>query len=53
MLRNKELSAIEWFEKGYSLGVSGNYNEAINAFARAISLNPKDEVAYVNRGKRL
>ena len=32
----KELSAIEWFEKGYSLGVSGNYNEAINAFARAI-----------------
>ena len=46
----KELSAIEWFEKGYSLGVSGNYNEAINAFARAISLNPKDEVAYVNRG---
>jgi tetratricopeptide (TPR) repeat protein len=46
----KELSAIEWFENGKAFGESGNHNEAINAYSRAIELNPKLANAYNNRG---
>jgi tetratricopeptide (TPR) repeat protein len=46
----KELSSIEWFEKGWTLGRSDNDNEAINAFSKAIDLNPKYAEAYCYRG---
>lgn len=46
----EDLSAIEWFEKGYSFVVSGNFNRAIDAFSKAIKLDQKDAGAYVNRG---
>jgi tetratricopeptide (TPR) repeat protein len=47
----KELSAIEWFEKGYAFQQSENHNKAMNAYSRAIELNPKGVVmAYYNRG---
>ena len=46
----KELDAAEWFEKGYAAGTSGNYNEALASFNKAIELDPKDADAYNNRG---
>ncbi len=44
------LSATDWYEKGYNLGISGNYKEALNAFNKAIELNPQDAAAYSSRG---
>ena len=44
------LSATEWFEKGYKSGMSGNYTDAAKAFSKAIELNPKLADAYYNRG---
>jgi tetratricopeptide (TPR) repeat protein len=46
----KELSAIEWFEKGKVFYQSENHNEAINAYSRAIELNPKLAKGYNGRG---
>ena len=44
------LNATEWFEKGYELDISGNYTDAEKAYSKAIELNPRDSVAYYNRG---
>jgi tetratricopeptide (TPR) repeat protein len=46
----KLLQANEWFEKGYSSGISGNHSYAINAFSKAIELNPILAVAFNDRG---
>lgn len=46
----KELSSIEWFEKGWILGRSDNSNDAIDAFNKSIDLNPKYAEAYCYRG---
>ena len=46
----KELSAVEWFEKGYGHQMSGDYNAAIDAYNMAITLDPKFTDAYKNRG---
>ena len=43
------LSAIDWVEKGYILGVAGRYQEEIEAYTRAIELDPKYGIAYCNR----
>ena len=40
----------DYFQKGISSAESGNYEEAIKNFAKAIELNPKDAAAYYNRG---
>jgi len=45
----KNLSAIDWFEKGYASGVAGNHKEAAEAFTMAIELNPRDMDSYINR----
>jgi len=45
-----DLSATEWFEKGYELAISGNYTDAVKAFSKAIELNPQSANAYYNRG---
>ena len=37
-------------EKGVALVMEGKYSEAIEAFNKAIEINPKDAVAYNNRG---
>jgi len=44
------LSATDWFEKGYALGRAGRSQEEIEAYNRAIELDPKYAVAYYNRG---
>jgi tetratricopeptide (TPR) repeat protein len=46
----KDLSAADWFEKGYSFYRSGRYNDAVNAYSKAIELNPKLAEPYQNRG---
>jgi len=44
-----ELSAVDWFRKGLSMSREGNYKEAVAANTKAIHLNPKYALAYVNR----
>jgi tetratricopeptide (TPR) repeat protein len=44
------LSATDWFKKGLGYAINGDYDNAIEAFTSAISLNPNYEVAYYNRG---
>jgi tetratricopeptide (TPR) repeat protein len=46
----KDIEAGEWYEKGFSLQISGSYKEAVVAYTSAIELNPKYEDAYYNRG---
>ncbi len=45
-----DVKTSSWVEKGVALVIEGKYNEAIEAFNKAIELNPKDAVAYNNRG---
>lgn len=50
---NKELnglSAIDWFKNGYAFQNAGNYKQAIEAYSRAIELDPNDAKAYSCRG---
>ena len=44
------LSATEWFERGYELYTSGNHTEAAKAYSKAMELSPQSENAYNNRG---
>ena len=44
------LSARDWFDKGYALGIAGRHQEAIGAFTSAIELDRKYAMAYVGRG---
>lgn len=46
----KELSAIDWTEKGANFGKSGMYKEALDAFNKAIELYPQFAEAYGGRG---
>jgi tetratricopeptide (TPR) repeat protein len=46
----KEISAEEWFEKGYKYGEAKNYDEAIQCYTEAIRLKPDYADAYNNRG---
>jgi tetratricopeptide (TPR) repeat protein len=44
------LSATEWFERGYELSISGNNTDAVKAFSMVIELNPQYAGAYNNKG---
>lgn len=44
------LSAKDWFEKGKALSQSGDKYGAVNAYSKAIELDPKYTFAYNNRG---
>lgn len=46
----KNLSASEWYEKGYAAFVAGNNAEAIAAVNEAVNLNPQYAEAYYYRG---
>jgi tetratricopeptide (TPR) repeat protein len=45
-----DVKTSSWVEKGVALVMEGKHNEAIEAFNKAIELNPQDAVAYNNRG---
>lgn len=40
----------EWFEKGNKLYINQEYDKAIEAYTKAIALNPNYAKAYNNRG---
>jgi len=46
----KRVTAWDWFDKGNAFLESRNYNDAINAYNKAIQLNPNNDVAYLKRG---
>jgi len=46
----KDLKASDWFEIGYQYAIAKRWKEAIDAFNKAIELNPQSVEAYVNRG---
>jgi tetratricopeptide (TPR) repeat protein len=46
----KTLSSISWFENGYVFWNSSDHQKAIEAFTKAIKLNPTYEKFYVFRG---
>jgi tetratricopeptide (TPR) repeat protein len=48
-----ELKAIDSFYRGYALFSVGQYSKAIDAFNRAIDLNPGFAEAYLHRGNSL
>lgn len=49
----RELKAIDSFYRGYALFSVGQYAKAIDAFSRAINLNPVFSEAYLHRGNSL
>jgi tetratricopeptide (TPR) repeat protein len=46
----KNLTAADWFDKGFALFLSGNLQASINAYDNAIKMNPQDAKAYSYRG---
>ena len=44
------LNAIDWINNGIALGIAGKHQEALEAFVKAIDLDPKYSWAYMNRG---
>ncbi len=46
----KGLSATDWFETGFKSAKSHNFKEAVDAFTKAIQLNPQFAMAYAIRG---
>ena len=43
----------EWSNKGIALGNQGRYDEAIKAYDEAIRLDPKDAMAWIDKGNSL
>lgn len=50
LLSEQSLGVDDWFEKGLSSLDSGQYEEATEAFSKAIEINPQYAEAYNNRG---
>ncbi len=46
----KAIGAVDWYEKGLSAGIAGQYGEAIYAFNKSIELDPNNAKFYYNRG---
>jgi tetratricopeptide (TPR) repeat protein len=46
----KEISAVDWYEKGFADIDLGKYDQAIQDLSTAIELNPKEVGPYHNRG---
>ncbi|MFA5779774.1 MAG: tetratricopeptide repeat protein [Elusimicrobiota bacterium] len=46
----ENLTAYQWFSKGYEADTLKLYDKAIEYYTKAIEINPKFEDAYVNRG---
>ena len=48
--QREELSAQDYFNRGYDCGGNKDYDGAIENYSRTIELNPQDVEAYNNRG---
>ncbi|MEG8230483.1 tetratricopeptide repeat protein [Candidatus Rickettsia tasmanensis] len=44
------LEAADYYNKGFYLYKSGQYEQTLEAFHEAIKLNPNDSSAYINKG---
>jgi tetratricopeptide (TPR) repeat protein len=50
-VEKEELTAQEWYERGYVFAVeANNFDEAIRCFSEAIRLKPDDAISFGNRG---
>ena len=45
-----EQSAEKWFNQGYQYNLANEYQKAIDAYTKAIEINPQDADANYNRG---
>jgi len=52
-VEKEELTAQEWFERGYVFQQDKNLDEAERAYRNAIELDPSDSTAYNNLGNTL
>ncbi|MBU0986113.1 MAG: tetratricopeptide repeat protein, partial [Proteobacteria bacterium] len=50
LLPSRSFGQDNWFEHGFSALKSGHYQKAIEAFSKAIEINPSDIRAYNSRG---
>jgi tetratricopeptide (TPR) repeat protein len=50
LVEKEQLTAQEWFERGYIFEQAENFNEAIRCYSEVIRLKPDDAYAYHNRG---
>jgi tetratricopeptide (TPR) repeat protein len=48
-----QTTAQDWTNKGVDLYNQGKYDEAIQAYNKAIEIDPLDEVAWSNKGNAL
>ena len=46
----KDLNATEWFEIGNQFVIAGRWQEALDAYTKAIEINPQNAKYYYNRG---
>jgi tetratricopeptide (TPR) repeat protein len=49
-VEKEQLTAQEWFERGYSYQEADNWKESIRCYTQAINLEPNFAVAFRNRG---
>jgi tetratricopeptide (TPR) repeat protein len=49
-VNTEQLTAQEWFERGYVFGENNNFDEAIRCYTEAIRLKPNLAESYNNRG---
>jgi len=47
---DQKFTAIEWFEKATEYSQAGNIDKAIEAYSKAIEINPNYSYAYCDRG---
>jgi tetratricopeptide (TPR) repeat protein len=49
-VKEAQLTAQTWFERGYTFLVASNFDESIRCYTEAIRLDPRFDFAYVSRG---
>ncbi|NOT03907.1 MAG: tetratricopeptide repeat protein [Anaerolineales bacterium] len=50
LVKEEQLTAQTWFERGYIFSESNNFDEAIRCYTKAISLKPDFAEAFISRG---